>query len=246
MKTFITFSLALLLAVSVQATEKKRYQKPEIENTAKAMSGSESVSKARADSTSKATASNRTKVDASSSVDVAVETGDTLVQVDGDTQIYDFPSNSAYAPPAFSNIRCSDVFGFGYTNKSGSGSAGLPVPRWMSKKIQDCEANADANWLAEAGLPLAAIEARCATRSMRERFGGGMKGKKNQTAGCVTRLKTLARDAAELEGLRSAVDHLKKDNQQLAGKVADLESDVSNCNESRDRVEDAWKECQQK
>lgn len=191
-----------------------------------------------------AEAYNQTSVDASNAVDVGVETGDIDVAVGGDT--YNFPSNSSYSPPAFSNMRCSDVFGFGYTNASGSGSAGLPIPRWMSKKIQDCEANADANWLAEAGLPMAAIEARCGTRSMRDRFGGGSKDKDQRTDACIGKLKSLARDEAEIEQMRNSIDALGENIERLQQQLAQnqtSEKALQDCRKARDRTEEAWKDC---
>ncbi len=183
-------------------------------------------------------------VDASSQVDVAtgdVITGDTTVTVQGDETFYDFPSNSAYAPNGLSHIRCDQLLGIGYTNVNGSGSIGAPIPRWMSAKIRDCESNADSNWLSEFGLAGAAIEARCATRSMRERFGNGEKGKKNQTTACVTALGTIAnanaaaqkkRDA-ELANLRSELDELRRQ----IGRVDEA------CDEKADRQFEA---CAQK
>lgn len=235
--------LVVLLATTAHATGTN--PPPDPEPVANATSAADSVSKAISKSESKAKAYSGSAADASTAVDVGMETGD--VTVGGDS--YNFPSNSSYSPPAFSNIRCSDVVGFGYTNASGSGTAGLPIPRWMSKKIQDCEANADANWLAEAGLPLAAIEARCGTRSMRTRFGGDVKGAKDQIAGCVSTLKSLARDEAELEGLRHAVDVLREDNERLTEYLVEAEQSVEalqDCKKARTRTEEAWKDCLQK
>lgn len=244
-----TVAVLLLVACQAWATGKPPPEPPEEPPTANATSASESAAKARSRSESKAKASSKSVADASNSVTVGMETGDTVVEVAGDTEIYDFPSNSAYAPPAFSNIKCADVLGFGYTNQSGSGSVGLPVPRWLSRKIQDCEANADANWLAELGLPLAAIEARCATRSMRKRFGGGSKSPQAQTEGCIGRLRQLAQDEAELEGLRNVVDQLGRDNERLRDELeqaSTTDEALADCNKARQRTEEAWRKCQQK
>jgi len=211
-----------------------------------ATSSSESASNARAAAESSSVAENQTDVDASSDVAVVVDAGDTTVRVDGDTVTYDFPSNTSYAPPAFSNIKCGEVIGFGYTNLNGSGSLGLPVPRWLSRKIRDCEADADANWLAEMGMRLAAIEARCGTKSMQTRFGGNMRGAKNKTQACRTHLVNLLRDQAELDGLRSAVKALSNENQTLTHELTLANDGRNQCDEAQRRTAAAWKGCLRK
>lgn len=233
-----------------------------------ATSASESRSDARANADALAVAKTETVVDASSNVAVGVKTGievetgpvdvnletgpvtvdvagDNIeiagpdIDIEGDTISYDFASNTSYAPPSFSNIRCGEVAGIGYTNTNGSGSLGIPVPRWLSRKIRDCEADADANWLAEMGMRLAAIEARCGTKSMQDRFGGSLKGQANRTTACRTRLVGLMRDEAELEGLRSAVEHLNTENAKLSKELGETKEAV-------DRCTNEWVECQAK
>lgn len=155
----------------------------------------------------------------------AINEGDTIT-VEGDN--WEIPANSAYAPHGFSNMTCAEVFGLGYTNKNGSGSLGLPIPRWLSGKLKDCEAEKDSIWLAELGLVRAAIEARCATRSMRARFGG--KGtKKQQTEQCVTELTEPYDHKRERDRLTGLIDELGHQNSQLVEENQQLRNEVGTC-----------------
>lgn len=153
--------------------------------------------------------------------------GDTFT-VEGDTETWDIPSNSAYAPNGFSMMRCSEILGAGYTNANGSGSVGLPVPRWLSGKIKDCESIADSIWLAELGLIRASIEARCGTRSMRSRFGG--KGKKDaQIEACVSHLIDPYKEMAEMQSLQDNNEGLKRENVMLERENIKLKNEVGGC-----------------
>lgn len=165
---------------------------------------------------------------------------DNQVTVIGDT--YDIPSNSAFAPQPFSNMRCSAVLGAAFTNANGSGSLGIPVPRWLSRPLRDCERDADANWLAEMGMQLAAIQARCATRSMQERFGGDYKGEE-ATRACTTTMTQSIRDEAVLQGLRATVGALKAENSELVQEVVTLQRNQNICEEGAKRAEGALREC---
>ena len=150
-------------------------------------------------------------IDVEAEVEIEIETeadaeadahADASVNIEGDKAVYDFPSNSAYAPNGLSHIVCDQLLGAGYTNVNGSGSIGIPIPRWMSGKIKDCESNADANWLAEMGLMQAAVEARCSTRSMRGSFGVDAKGKHNQVDACVRTIGNMVAQQARAEQQR--------------------------------------------
>lgn len=150
------------------------------------------------------------------------------VSIEGDEVVYDFPSNSAYAPHGLSHISCDQLLGAGYTNVNGSGSIGIPIPRWMSGKIKDCESNADATWLAEMGLTQAAVEARCSTRSMRARFGGDGSGKDEQVDACVRTIGNMVeatRSSAPGSGETSAA--LQQEQQQQRNEVALLRAQLT-------------------
>lgn len=188
---------------------------------------------AEADANAEANANNSVdtsnQVDASSAADVT--TGDTNVSIEGDNTFYDFPSNSAYAPNGLSHISCDQLLGAGYTNVNGSGSLGVPIPRWLSGKIRDCEANADATWLAEMGLTQAAVEARCSTRSMRGRFGGKAKGKDKQVDACVRAIGGMVggssgagrAEASSTKALQEAQEQQRNEVRLLRAQLASLE-----------------------
>ena len=210
--------------------------------TGYALSRSESRSNARSDADARSSAKNETVVDASSGAAVDVETGDTDISVEGDTEIWDIPSNSAYAPNGYTVIECSAVLGAAYTNRNGSGSLGLPVPRWLDKilfqRIADCEADADAVWLAEMGFRIASIESRCATASMRRQFGQGVRGRKAQRDACIGHLKNTLIEQRDLVEVENRIRTLQAENQRLT-------DELSRSQEATDRCTDTFVECQQ-
>lgn len=151
--------------------------------------------------------------------DTTISDGDVLVQ--GDTEIYDFPSNSAFAPQAFASAHCDSVLGIGYTNTERSGSAGLPMPVWLEWILgrrgirNDCELVAASSALAQLDMRLAAIETLCGTKAMRTRFGYQHRGKQNQINACVAAMKIDMREQAELMSLRSTVKTMTAERQRI-------------------------------
>lgn len=171
----------------------------------------------------------------------AIASSDNNVDVDVKGDHYEFSSASSYAPPSFSNMRCDSTLGLSFTNRDGSGSAGIPVPRWLSKKIQDCEANADANWLAEAGLISAAVKARCSTRSMQRIFG-------KKTDQCESALKAEIASNNKARDLQSQVDRLRERNLALHERWQrskdESDSRLTSCEVAQSRAHNAWLDCQ--
>lgn len=257
--------LALTVAFTAHAYEKPKGRQPVAEQQqsqhqradggdAHALSGSESRSKALSSADAQAVVKTETVVDASSGVALDIKTGDTVVEGDtltmtgpevevhGDTEIWDIPSNSAYAPNGFTVIECSAVLGAAYTNRNGSGSLGLPIPRWLDKllfqRIADCEADADAVWLAEMGFRFASIESRCATASMRRQFGGDVRGRRAQRTACINHMKGTLIEERDLVKAQNQIRKLQAENRQLADQLKKQSTAV-------DRCTDAWESCQQ-
>lgn len=226
----------------------------------KAVSGSESHSAAISGSMSGSSAENTNVVDTSSGAVVGIKTGETSLKTgdtnltggstdvhiegdhfEGDTETWNLPSNAAFAPNGYTVIDCSAVLGAAYTNKNGSGSLGIPIPRWLDgllfQRVSDCEAVADAVWLAEMGFLQASIEARCTTKSMRRLFGGGAKGKKDRAKECVSKIAASVISEAKIEELNERIDELKNSNQALRNAVLDSQEAVERCTY-------AWEDCQ--
>ncbi len=203
---------------------------------ADARSRSESRSNARAGADAHADVKTETVVDASSGSAVDIETGDTDIDIEGDTQIWDFPSNSAFAPNGYTVIECSAVLGAAFTNRNGSGSLGLPIPRWLDRilfqRITDCEADADAVWLAEMGYRLASIESRCATSSMRRQFGQGVKGRQAQRDACVGHLKQTLIEERDLLAIERRIRELENQNETLATELANAKTATERCTDT--------------
>lgn len=224
-----------------------------------ATSGSESAAAAISGSASQAVVKTHTVADASNALtvdgsqsltsddDVTLTVQGDELTVEGDELTiegdnWDLPSNSAYAPNGFSVIECSAVLGAAFTNRKGSGSLGLPIPRWLDRllfqRITDCESNADAVWLAEFGLKYASIEARCQTSSMQRMFGGGKK-KKERAKECVAHLKSTIIEEDELQQVLARIRHLEQENEKLL-------TDLKHSRDSGERCTEAWTECQAK
>ena len=206
---------------------------------AAALSRSESLSTARSGADAQAHVKTETVVDASSGSAVDVKTGEVTVEgdevtVEGD--IWDLPSNSAFAPNGYTVIECSAVLGAAFTNRNGSGSLGLPIPRWLDRilfqRITDCEADADAVWLAEMGFRLASIESRCATTSMRRQFGQGVKGRQAQRDACVGHLKNTLIEERDLQAIEQRILELERDNRALATELADSKTATERCTDT--------------
>lgn len=141
--------------------------------------------------------------------------GNTLV-AEGDT--YDIPVSTAYAPGAYSHIRCDQILGFGATRDDGSMAVGIPMPRAWSRKIKDCERVDTANWLRSMGLRNEEIEMRCETKVLVKKFGSEEE--------CETILKSATNYDAELTRLQNNIDILQTERRIEREK----------CDESKDRI----------
>ncbi len=132
--------------------------------------------------------------------------GDTNnVTVEGDeadTYIYDFPSAPAFAPQSSSDIDCRSIIGFAGTTREGSISLGIPVPRWASRRIKDCEREKAAADLKAMGLTLPALQMHCDQKVFVERYG-------DDNAKCVEKLLTQKSCEAQLDAMQDELVSLR-------------------------------------
>lgn len=158
---------------------------------------------------------------ASESVSQSDASSDNSVEIGGD--IYDIPVSTAYAPQAYSHIRCDQILGFGATKDDGSVAVGIPMPRWMSRKIKDCQRVDGASWLASIGLQIEAIKLRCETKVLVEQYG--------DTQACIDTLSDGIGNVKTIENLKQKLEIVSKERAIEKRK----------CDESKDRITEAWK-----
>jgi len=143
----------------------------------------------------------------------------------GDTN-FNYTASTAYAPQAWSQMTCSQVIGAAGQGQSQGWSIGLPIPRFLSRAIQDCEKERDASHLAQMGFYGAAIESLCGKRSMQKVHGG-------TAEACVAKFAGQVAMQEELERLRQANATL------LAEREHDLD-ELRNCRQNYDEASKRW------
>ncbi len=160
---------------------------------------------------------------------LSVETG---VSVSGGDNNFNYTASTAYAPQAWSQMTCSQVFGLAGQGQSRAWSLGLPVPRFLSKAIQDCEKERDASHLAQMGFYGAAIESLCGKRSMQDVHGGSAEA-------CVNKFRGEVRQ----DDLLAEIDRLSKANTAL---LEERKNDLERLSECRERTDRVFQECVKK
>jgi len=152
--------------------------------------------------------------------------------VGGDTN-FNYTASTAYAPQAWSQMTCSQVIGAAGQGQSQGWSIGLPIPRFLSRAIQDCEKERDASHLAQMGFYGAAIESLCGKKSMQKVHGG-------TAEACVAKFAGQVAMQEEIRQLREANATL------LAEREHDLQ-ELRDCRDSYDKASDRMiTTCEQK
>ena len=133
--------------------------------------------------------------------------------VEGDTFNHRYPASSSFAPQAYGPGRCGAVLGLAFGNQDNTGAAGLPIPRWMSRQIRDCETLMIANALSQNGMKGASVEMLCGMRAAQERYAytpsGGKLPRGKRMSACVQGMRAAMHADSERQGLRDQVDALQ-------------------------------------
>lgn len=157
--------------------------------------------------------------------------------------IYETGAASAIPAQPWTHIKCGSVLGASGQGNGQGWALGIPVPRWMSRQIQDCERENDAAWLQSIGLIGDAFVSRCGKKSMQERFGGTAKGGKARTQACIDHFKSQVSNLATAQG---RVTELETENERLRENVNTLleerNHDRVECDERVGRCEERLRE----
>lgn len=203
--------ILLVAAMSSEAWAGPPKMKPNQMQKQSQMQGQEQSQQAHANANANATNANNQNLNIST--DVAFTGGDTN---------FNYTASTAYAPQAWSQMTCSQVIGAAGQGQSQGWSIGLPIPRFLSRAIQDCEKERDASHLAQMGFYGAAIESLCGKKSMQKVHGGSAKA-------CVDKFAGQVAMQQELEQLRKA----------NATLVAEREHDLQELRDCRQRYDEA-------
>lgn len=149
------------------------------------------------------------------------------VTVEGDQgDVYDFPSAPAFAPASSSDIECRSIIGFAGQNTSGGVSLGIPIPRWLSRKIRDCEREKAALGLLQMDLTLSALQMRCGQKVFQDEFG-------TDPAKCVEQLLAQRNCQATVEALQ----------EELVSLRLQYDAKSTEVNEVRTRMQEQFDKC---